>query len=127
MIGERGIGLSGGQKQRIAIARALIRKPKILILDNATSALDMKTEFMLLKALSNELVHTTCIIMANKISSIKDADQIIVLDKGEIVQRGTHHELVSVEGSYRSLYLNQYEDSESKQNDLISIGKGELL
>lgn len=118
VIGERGIGLSGGQRQRIAIARALIRKPKILILDDVTSALDMETEYKLQHALKDELAQTTCFIMANRISSIRYADEIIVLDKGRILQRGTHQNLVSLEGPYRSIYLSQYDDSIHKHNNL---------
>ncbi|PWV95920.1 ATP-binding cassette subfamily B protein [Paenibacillus cellulosilyticus] len=123
VIGERGTGLSGGQKQRISIARALIRKPKILILDNATSALDMETEVKLQKALKSERKQFTCIMMSNKISSIKDADVIIVLDKGSIVQRGSHNELIVAEGAYRNLYMSQYE--EYPREEAVSVVGGD--
>ncbi|MBP1961885.1 ABC transporter transmembrane domain-containing protein [Paenibacillus aceris] len=110
VVGERGLGLSGGQKQRIAIARALIKDPKILVLDDATSAVDMETEHEIQAGFSEVMKGRTTFIIAHRISSLKHADEIIVLDKGKIVQRGRHHELLQQEGLYRQTYDIQYAD-----------------
>ncbi|NOU99135.1 ABC transporter ATP-binding protein [Paenibacillus planticolens] len=110
VVGERGLGLSGGQKQRIAIARALIKDPKILVLDDATSAVDMETEHEIQAGFSEVMQGRTTFIIAHRISSLKHADEIIVLDKGKIVQRGKHHELLQQEGLYRQTYDIQYSD-----------------
>jgi ATP-binding cassette subfamily B protein len=107
IIGERGVGLSGGQKQRISIARALSKKTPILVLDDSTSALDMETERMIQKSLS-ELKNTTKIIIAHRISAVRNADEIIILDEGNIIERGTHEELLKAKGSYYNTYLAQY-------------------
>lgn len=107
MIGERGITLSGGQKQRTSIARALIRHPKILILDDALSAVDTYTEEEILKKLRTFMKNRTSIIISHRISTVKDADLIVVLDKGTIVERGTHDELIARGGIYADLYEKQ--------------------
>lgn len=112
VIGERGIGLSGGQKQRLSIARALIRDSKILILDDATSALDMETEYRLLKNLNEKRNSATTFIIAHRISAVKNADQILYIDKGRIVERGTHDELLSKKGKYYEVYSEQFKDFE---------------
>ncbi|MEQ6388851.1 ABC transporter ATP-binding protein [Bacillaceae bacterium S4-13-58] len=112
MLGERGMGLSGGQKQRIAIARALLIDPSILILDDATSAVDMETEFKIQKALKEVMKGRTTFIIAHRISSLKHADEILVLDGGEVVNRGLHEELVQVEGPYQRIFNIQYQDRE---------------
>jgi ATP-binding cassette subfamily B protein len=107
-VGERGVKLSGGQVQRIAIARAAIRNPKILILDEATTSLDQKTKFEVLDALQNLIKGRTTIIITHDFSAItQSADQIIVLDQGKIVQHGKHHQLVSQSGLYRDLWQTQ--------------------
>jgi len=111
-LGERGMGLSGGQKQRIAIARALCIDPSILILDDATSAVDMETEFKIQSALKEVMNGRTSFIIAHRISSIKHADEILVLDKGEIKERGNHAELLELNGIYRRIYDIQYQDRE---------------
>lgn len=108
VVGERGVGLSGGQKQRIAIARAILKDPKILILDDATSAVDMHTEKEIIEALSNVMKGRTTFIIAHRVSSVKDADEIIMLENGRIVERGNHRELIDKKGKYFSLYTQQY-------------------
>ncbi len=107
VIGERGVGLSGGQKQRISIARALAKELPILIMDDSTSALDMETERDIQKRLK-ELKDMTKIIIAHRISSVKDADEIIVLEEGKIAERGTHEELLGLKGLYYETYVSQY-------------------
>src|SRR5690625_407872 len=110
MLGERGMGLSGGQKQRIAIARAICINPSVLILDDATSAVDMETEFKIQKALKEVMDGRTSFIIAHRISSLKHADEILVLDEGEIVERGTHDFLVTNNGPYQHIFDIQYQD-----------------
>ncbi|GAE35633.1 ABC transporter ATP-binding protein [Halalkalibacter akibai] len=112
VLGERGLGLSGGQKQRIAIARAIIMDPKILILDDATSAVDMQTEVKIQKAFRELMNGRTTFIIAHRISSVKQADEILVLEDGEIFERGTHHELLKADGIYRRIYDIQNQDQE---------------
>ena len=110
IVGERGMGLSGGQKQRIAIARALIKNPRILILDDATSAVDMETEHEIQAGFKEVMAGRTTFIIAHRISSLRHADEIIVFDKGHVVQRGTHQELIRVPGPYLDTYNIQYAD-----------------
>lgn len=112
MLGERGMGLSGGQKQRIAIARSICVDPSILILDDATSAVDMETEFKIQKALKEVMKGRTTFIIAHRISSLKHADEILVLENGSIVERGTHDTLIKNEGPYQRIYDIQYQDQE---------------
>ena len=107
MLGQKGVNLSGGQKQRLAIARAIIKKPKILILDDSTSALDLKTEYRLRIALKNLLKETTCFIIAQRISAVMGADQIILLEKGRIAGCGTHEELLRTNPLYQEIYRSQ--------------------
>ena len=103
VVGEHGDKLSGGQKQRISIARALIRDPKILILDEATSALDNASERHVQRAISNLIKDRTTFIVAHRLSTIRDADKIVVLDKGEIVEMGTYEELMALQGKFYEL------------------------
>ncbi|MBB6455397.1 ATP-binding cassette subfamily B protein/subfamily B ATP-binding cassette protein MsbA [Salirhabdus euzebyi] len=110
LLGERGMGLSGGQKQRIAIARALLIDPSILILDDATSAVDMETEFKIQQALKEVMNGRTTFIIAHRISSLKHADEIIVLEDGEVVERGVHDDLLQSGGVYQRIYDIQYQD-----------------
>jgi ATP-binding cassette subfamily B protein len=107
LVGERGVTLSGGQKQRISIARAIIRKPKILIFDDCLSAVDTETEEQILSNLEKITNNITTIIISHRISSIKHADQIIVLDKGEIIEKGTHNELLKKNGYYKQIFDQQ--------------------
>ena len=106
-LGQGGVNLSGGQKQRICIARALLKKPKILILDDSTSAVDTATDFSIRQALANTLKDTTKIIIAQRISSVKDADIIYVMDEGKIVGSGNHHQLLETSKIYREVYESQ--------------------
>lgn len=108
VVGERGVGLSGGQKQRASIARALVKGAPILVLDDSTSSVDMETEGLIHDALRDLAGKTTTFVIAHRISTVKDADQIIVLDEGRIVQRGTHDELAGSEGPYREILLVQH-------------------
>lgn len=110
LVGERGLGLSGGQKQRIALARAILADPRILILDDATSAVDMETEYGIQQALQEVMKGRTTFIIAHRISSLRRADQILVLDHGRIVQRGVHDELLAQPGLYRTIYDMQFRD-----------------
>lgn len=110
VVGERGMGLSGGQKQRIAIARALLKNPKILVLDDATSAVDMETEHEIQSGFQEVMRGRTTFIIAHRISSLRHADEILVLDEGRVVQRGKHTELIQVPGPYQDVYNIQYAD-----------------
>lgn len=114
LVGERGLGLSGGQKQRIALARAILMDPSILILDDATSAVDMETEFKIQQDLQRVMKGRTTLIIAHRISSVKRADQILVIGHGKIVQRGRHEQLLrDTDGLYRKIFDMQFQDFES--------------
>lgn len=113
LLGERGMGLSGGQIQRIAIARAICIDPRILILDDATSAVDMETEFAIQQALKEVMKGRTSFIIAHRISSLKHADEILVLSDGEIIERGTHDVLLNQAGTYKRIYDIQYQDRDA--------------
>ena len=108
IIGERGVGLSGGQKQRIALARAILKNPSILILDDTTSSVDMETEHYIQQTLKKFSAGRTTFIIAHRISAVKDADQILVMEKGRIAERGTHDELLALGGRYKEVYDTQY-------------------
>jgi ATP-binding cassette subfamily B protein len=112
MIGERGVTLSGGQKQRTAIARAVAKDPRVLILDDALSAVDTYTEAEILKRLRGVMRERTSIIVAHRISTVKDADEILVLDEGTIAERGTHRDLLERGGRYAAMYRRQLLEEE---------------
>jgi ATP-binding cassette subfamily B protein len=120
-IGERGATLSGGQRQRIAIARALLIQPRILILDDATSSVDTETENTIQQALAPLMRERLTFIVAQRLSSIRDADLILVIDRGEIVQRGTHDELITQDGLYREIYRVQMEEQERARAQMQDI------
>ena len=111
-VGERGITLSGGQKQRVAIARTLLLDPKILVLDDSTSSVDMETEFLIQQALQELLKGRTAFVIAHRIRTIRNADQILVINDGRIVERGVHDDLIAAGGLYREIYEVQLRDQE---------------
>jgi len=113
VLGERGITLSGGQKQRVSIARALIKKPKIYLFDDCLSAVDTETEEEILSNLKEVSQDSTTIIVSHRISSAKNADKIIVIDQGQIIEQGTHNELLNLKGYYHELYQNQLSEKEN--------------
>ena len=113
MLGERGTRLSGGQRQRIAIARALLRDPPILILDEATSALDTESERLVQQAIERLMQERTVLVIAHRLATVRDADEIVVLDAGRMVQRGTHEELLRAGGLYRRLYDLQFREDDT--------------
>ncbi len=130
MVGERGVGLSGGQRQRISLARALLKNPSILILDDTTSALDMETEYEIQENLNKS--RRTKIIIAHRISSVKNADLILVLNHGNIIEWGTHDKLIELGGYYKSVYEHQYGDfNRSPKYHInhpmpVNVSKGEV-
>ena len=107
LLGERGVNISGGQKQRTTIARALAIDPAILILDDALASVDTQTEEEILKNLRDFRKGRTCLIISHRVSSVKDADMIVVLAEGRIVERGTHESLIGIQGYYYDLYRRQ--------------------
>lgn len=118
MVGERGVTLSGGQKQRVAIARALAVSPRILVLDDSLSAVDTETESAILQRLRMEIRDLTCIFIAHRISTVQDADLILVLDRGRLVEKGTHQELLAKEGYYTELYrMQQLEEEADRETE----------
>ncbi len=119
MLGERGITLSGGQKQRVSIARAIVREPKILILDDSLSAVDTKTENRILNSMKTIMQNRTTVIISHRVSSAQLADKIIVLDEGRIVEQGTHADLIAHEGVYKTLYDKQIQREQQSVEDEI--------
>ena len=108
LVGERGVKLSGGQKQRIAIARALLKDPSVLVLDEATSALDAESEHLVQEALDRLMEGRTTLVIAHRLSTVKDADRVLVLDGGRVVEQGNHEELLARDGLYKKLVERQF-------------------
>jgi ATP-binding cassette subfamily B protein len=112
MVGERGLKLSGGEKQRVAIARALLKRPKIFLFDEATSALDSQTEQEIQQNLREVSADRTTLVIAHRLSTVVEADEILVLDAGRIVERGTHRDLLQQAGLYADMWARQQEAAE---------------
>jgi ATP-binding cassette subfamily B multidrug efflux pump len=128
VVGERGVSLSGGQRQRIAIARALIMDPRILILDDSTSSVDTETERLIQKALDDLMLGRTTFVIAHRLSTVRRADLILVLDDGRIVERGTHDQLLELGGLYREIYELQLRDQEQFKEEMQQLSEaGSLL
>jgi len=108
LIGDRGIQLSGGQRQRLAIARAMVKNPELLIFDEATSALDNESEKVVQQAIDHALANRTALVVAHRLSTVKNADRIIVLERGKVAESGSHEELLQMDGLYRKLYEIQF-------------------
>jgi len=121
LVGEKGVTLSGGQKQRVAIARTLLKNPRILILDDSTSSVDTETEADIRAALKELMANRTTFIIAHRIQSIMDADQILVLDKGKIIQAGTHQQLINQEGMYRQIYDIQTRIEQELEKEIANV------
>jgi ATP-binding cassette subfamily B protein len=122
LVGEKGVTLSGGQKQRVAIARTLLKDPLILILDDSTSSVDTETEAEIRQALGRLMENRTTFIIAHRIQSVMDADLILVLDQGRIVQRGTHDQLVAQPGTYQKIYEMQTRIEDELERELADVG-----
>ncbi|HOV06559.1 MAG TPA: ATP-binding cassette domain-containing protein, partial [Anaerolineaceae bacterium] len=122
LVGERGVTLSGGQKQRVTIARTLLKNPGILILDDSTSSVDTETEAEIREALQNLMTNRTTFIIAHRIQSVANADLILVMDKGRIVQKGVHQDLIKEEGIYRRIFNIQTRIEDELEKELASAG-----
>lgn len=121
VVGERGVTLSGGQRQRVAIARALLMNPRILILDDSTSSVDTQTEYQIQKALEYLMEGRTTFVIAHRLSTVRRADIILVMEDGRVVERGTHNELLSQDGLYREIYELQLRDQETFREEMQAL------
>jgi ABC-type multidrug transport system fused ATPase/permease subunit len=119
-VGERGVTLSGGQRQRVAIARAFVRDPRLLILDDATSSVDVETEFLIQRALRSLMVGRTTVVIAHRLYTLRHADLILVLSGGRIAQRGAHDKLLDEPGLYRTVYKQQSRGPEERVAPSVS-------
>ena len=126
-VGERGVTLSGGQKQRVAIARTLLLDPRILVLDDSTSSVDMETEYLIQQALDAVMHGRTTFVVASRLRTIKNADQILILDKGSIIEGGTHKSLLALDGAYTRLYDLQLREQEEFETRMLSVDTKEPL
>jgi ATP-binding cassette subfamily B protein len=124
LVGERGVTLSGGQKQRVTIARTLLKNPRILIMDDATSSVDTETEASIRAALQGLMATRTTFVIAHRIQSVMDADLILVLDNGRIIQRGTHTKLLDQPGTYQQIYNLQARIEAELEKEIASVGSG---
>ncbi|MCX6022522.1 MAG: ATP-binding cassette domain-containing protein, partial [Chloroflexi bacterium] len=122
-VGERGITLSGGQRQRVAIARTLLMNPRILILDDSTSSVDMETEYLIQQALAELMKGRTTFVIAQRLRTVKNADMILVLDRGKVAERGTHDELLAEGGLYREIYDLQLRAQEEAGERMALSGR----
>ena len=118
IVGDRGYRLSGGEKQRVALARLLLKAPSIVVLDEATAHLDSESEFAVQQALSVALAGRTSLVIAHRLSTVREADQILVIEAGQVAERGTHEELLAAGGLYAELYITQFKHQESQDHDL---------
>jgi ATP-binding cassette subfamily B protein len=122
-VGERGVTLSGGQRQRVAIARTLLLDPRVLIFDDSTASVDMRTEFLIHEALQNLMEGRTTFVIAQRLRTVKEADQILVMRDGEIVETGKHEELLKRDGFYRQIYDLELRDQEEAAAALTEGGR----
>jgi ATP-binding cassette subfamily B protein len=116
IVGDRGYRLSGGEKQRVALARLLLKAPSIVVLDEATAHLDSESEFAVQQALSVALQGRTSLVIAHRLSTVREADQILVVEAGQVAETGTHEELLAAGGLYADLYLTQFKNQENQEN-----------
>ena len=126
MLGERGSGLSQGQRQLLSIARVALIDPRILILDEATSSVDTRTELEIQAALEQLLSERTSFVIAHRLSTIRHADQVLVLQDGEIIEQGTHHSLLEAHGFYYDLYMSQFRRQITDEDDMAAIEADEI-
>jgi ATP-binding cassette subfamily B protein len=124
-VGERGVKLSGGQRQRVAIARTVLQDPEILLLDEATSAVDTETEYLIQRSLDRLAAERTTLVIAHRLSTVKGADAIVVLDEGRVAERGTHEELLAADGLYANLWAVQAGETDDLPERLLDRAGGE--